>query len=157
MFIHELADVSSKNIGIGTKIWQFSVIMEGAKIGVDCNICANTLIENNVIIGDRVTIKSGVQVYDRSHIEDDVFLGPNVTLTNDLYPRSKNHRSDYPLLTIKRGASLGANCTILPGITIGRHALVGAGTVVTHDVPDYAIIAGNPAKILRYIDENSIS
>jgi len=157
MFIHELADVSSKNIGNGTKIWQFSVIMEGAKIGADCNICANTLIENNVIIGDRVTIKSGVQVYDKSQIEDDVFLGPNVTLTNDLYPRSKNYTSEYPLLRIKRGASLGANCTILPGITIGRYALVGAGAVVTHDVPDYAIIAGNPAKILRYIDENSIS
>jgi UDP-2-acetamido-3-amino-2,3-dideoxy-glucuronate N-acetyltransferase len=154
--VHRTAEVLSSKIGEKTNVWQFCVILDGARIGRECNICANVLIESDVIIGDRVTIKSGVQVYDGARIADDVFIGPNATFTNDIYPRSKFHKKRYPLLTIKVGASLGANCTVLPGITIGEYALVGAGSVVTHDVPDYAIVAGNPSKIIRFIDRANL-
>jgi len=151
-YIHPTADVAVCHIGTGTKIWQFVVILKGARIGVDCNICANTLIEGNVIVGDRVTLKSGVQLWDGTRIEDDVFLGPNATFTNDTYPRSKNN-IEFCETTVKKGASIGANATILPGVVIGERAMVGAGAVVTKDVPPNAIVVGNPATIIRYIDQ----
>lgn len=144
--IHPLADVQANNIGEGTRIWQFCVIMPGAKIGAGCNICAHVLIENDVVVGDNVTVKSGVQLWDGMRIEDNVFIGPNATFTNDLFPRSKE---PYQILKtiIKAGATIGANATIIPGITVGEKAMVGAGAVVTKDVPANAIVVGNPAQI----------
>jgi acetyltransferase-like isoleucine patch superfamily enzyme len=153
MQIHPLSDVKTANIGKGTRVWQFSVILSGAKIGKDCNICAHTLIESNVTLGDRVTVKSGVYIWDNTIIEDDVFIGPNVTFTNDKYPRSKYHDKEFGTTYIKKGASIGANVTILPGITLGESCMVGAGSVVTKDVPDYVIVYGNPAKEMR-VDKN---
>ncbi len=135
IFIHDLADVAECSIQEDTRIWQFVVIMKGAKIGQHCNICAHTLIEGDVIIGDRVTLKSGVFVWDGTRIEDDVFIGPNATLTNDPYPRSKEYPDNFSGITIKHHASIGANATLLPGITVGEYAMVGAGAVVTKDVP----------------------
>lgn len=150
--IHPLADVKSNNIGSDTNIWQFCVVMPDAVIGSNCNICANVVIENEVRIGDNVTVKSGVQIWDGVTIEDNVFIGPNVTFTNDRYPRSKN--SDWKLesILIKAGASIGANSTILPGITIGENAMVGAGSVVTKDIPAGELWIGNPAKKYKDID-----
>ncbi|EKN0529887.1 N-acetyltransferase, partial [Salmonella enterica] len=130
------------------------VIFEDAVIGNHCNICAHTLIENKVIIGDNVTIKSGVYIWDGINIEDNVFIGPNVTFTNDIYPRSKKYLERYPTTRVKKNASIGANATILPGITIGQNSIVGAGSVVTRDVPDNVIVVGNPAKFLRPIDDS---
>lgn len=150
-FIHSLADVQSQNIGEDTKIWQFCVVLGGAVIGKNCNINAQVLIENDVIIGDNVTIKSGVQIWDGTRIENNVFIGPNATFTNDLLPRSKQYPDAFSGITLKKGSSIGANSTLLPGITIGEQAMVGAGAVVTKDVPDYAIVVGNPAKVIRYI------
>jgi acetyltransferase-like isoleucine patch superfamily enzyme len=152
-FIHPLADVAECQIGEGTRVWQFVVVLKGARIGSDCNICAQTLIEGDVVIGDRVTVKSGVQIWDGSVIGDDVFIGPNATFSNDLYPRSKQYPEIFLGVTIKSGASIGANATLLPGITIGEKALVGAGAVVTKDVPSRAVVVGNPAKFIRYLDD----
>lgn len=152
MFIHPLSDVQSKTIGENTRVWQFSVILSGAVIGKECNICAHTLIENDVRIGDRVTVKSGVYIWDGITIEDDVFIGPSVTFTNDKQPRSKVYPDQFPKMLIKHNASIGANATLLPGITIGKYAMVGAGSVVTKDVPDYAVVMGNPAKITRFLE-----
>jgi acetyltransferase-like isoleucine patch superfamily enzyme len=153
-FIHPLADVAESQIGQGTRVWQFVVVLKGAKIGVDCNICAQTLIEGNVLMGDRVTVKSGVQIWDGSVIGDDVFIGPNATFSNDLYPRSKQYSTQFSGVTICNGASIGANATLLPGIKVGERAMVGAGAVVTKDVPARAVVVGNPAKILRYLDDS---
>ena len=152
-YIHPKSDVAACTIGKGTKIWQFVVILEGATIGKDCNICAHTLIEGGVVIGDRVTIKSGVFVWDGVTIKDDVFVGPGVTFTNDLYPRSKQHQVVFPETIINQGASIGANATILAGIKVGEYAMIGAGSVVVKDVPKNAVVAGNPAKILRYLEQ----
>lgn len=149
-FIHNLADVAGAVVGEGSKIWQFVVILAGARIGADCNVCAQTLIEGDVVVGDRVTIKSGVQIWDGTRVENDVFIGPNVTFTNDRYPRSKEYPKQFSGITIKHNASIGANATLLPGITVGEYALIGAGAVVTEDVPPYAVVVGNPAKIIRY-------
>jgi acetyltransferase-like isoleucine patch superfamily enzyme len=149
-FIHPLADVAEGRIGEGTKIWQFVVVLKGAQIGRDCNICANTLIEGNVVIGDRVTVKSGVQIWDGVRLANDVFIGPNATFTNDNYPRSKQYPEKFLEINVCRGASIGANATILPGITIGEEAMVGAGAVVTEDVPPRAVVVGNPSRIVRY-------
>lgn len=146
--IHPLSDVSSTNIGDGTRVWQFSVIFSGAIIGKDCNICAHTLIEGNVVIGDKVTIKSGVYIWDNTIIEDNVFIGPCVTFTNDKYPRSKQNDKEFDSIRVKQGASIGANATILPGITIGENSMIGAGSVVTKDVPNNVVAYGNPAKIV---------
>ena len=152
MFRHALADVQSPHIGPNTRIWQFVVVFPEARIGADCNICAHVLIENDVVIGDRVTVKSGVQMWDGLRIEDDVFIGPNVTFTNDTFPRSKQYPTAFPITTVQAGASIGGGATILPGITIGRFAMVGAGAVVTRSVPDHAVVAGNPARIVRYLE-----
>jgi len=153
-FIHPLADVADCQIGEGTRVWQFVVVLKGASIGADCNICAQTLIEGDVVIGDRVTIKSGVQIWDGSVIGDDVFIGPNATFSNDLYPRSKQYPEKFQGVTIHNGASIGANATLLPGVTVGEKAMVGAGAVVTKDVPSCAVVVGNPAKIVRYLDDS---
>lgn len=150
-FQHENAIVESQDIGDNTRIWAFSHVLPGAKIGSDCNICDHTFIENDVIIGDRVTIKCGVQLWDALRVENDVFIGPNVTFTNDKYARSKQYPEKYQETYMEEGCSIGANATILPGIRIGAKAIVGAGSVVTHDVPPYAIVTGNPARIEGYI------
>ena len=151
-FQHERAIVESEHIGEKTRVWAFAHILPGARVGRECNICDHTFIENDVVIGDRVTIKSGVQLWDGVRLEDEVFVGPNATFTNDLFPRSKQYpdADKIPRTLVKRGASIGANATILPGITIGESAMVGAGSVVTHNVPPNAIVAGNPAKIIAY-------
>lgn len=150
-FIHPLSDVKSKNIGQKTKVWQYSVIFPQAVIGENCNICAHTMIENDVQIGNNVTIKSGVYVWDGITLEDNVFVGPSVTFTNDKTPRSKQYPDEFLKTIVEQGASIGGNATILPGIRIGRNALVGAGAVVTKDVPENAIVVGNPAIIKGYV------
>ncbi|MEG0925732.1 acyltransferase [Chryseobacterium sp.] len=155
--IHPLADVQSQNIGEGTFVWQFCVILKGAKIGNGCNINCQVLIENDVIIGNNVTIKPGVQIWDGVNLEDDVFIGPNVTFTNDLFPKSKNKDFKLEKTLVKKGASIGANATILAGITIGENALVGAGSVVTKDIPENEIWVGNPAKFLKKNQHDKIS
>lgn len=155
MRIHALSDVASSNIGEGTSIWQFAVVLAGAQIGRDCNICAHTFIENEVILGDRVTVKCGVYLWDGIEVQDDVFIGPAAAFTNDKFPRSKEWPDSYPKTLIMSGASIGANATILPGITIGCNAMVGAGSVVTRSVPDNAVVLGNPAKIVRYLENRN--
>ena len=147
--IHELSDCKSTQIAENTNIWQFCVIFPQAKIGSGCNICANVLVENDVVVGNNVTVKSGVQLWDGVTLEDNVFVGPNVTFTNDLFPRSKNQNWELKRTTVKKGASIGANSTILAGVTIGENAIVGAGSVVTHDVPANSLVYGNPAKFVR--------
>lgn len=149
--IHPTADVKTTNIGENTNIWQFCVVFPQAKIGSNCNICAQVLIENEVVIGNNVTIKSGVQVWDGITIEDDVFIGPNATFTNDLFPRSKNPEWKLAKTIIKKSASIGANATILAGVTIGENAMIGAGSVVTKDVPANTVWYGNPARFVREI------
>ncbi len=149
--IHELSDCKSDNIGENTNIWQFCVIFPKAEIGNNCNICANVLVENEVKIGNNVTIKSGVQIWDGVTIEDNVFIGPNVTFTNDLFPRSKSPDWKLEQTIVKKGASIGANATILCGITIGENVMIGAGSVVTKSIPDGEVWYGNPAKFIRKI------
>lgn len=152
--IHKLSDVQSKKIGDGTNIWQYCVVLQGADIGKSCNICSHCFIENNVSIGNNVTIKNGVQIWDGMIIDDDVFIGPNVTFTNDPMPRSKKYPDNFYGSHIKKGASIGANSTILPGIVIGEHSLVGAGSVVTKNVEPYSIVVGNPAKFYKKIKDS---
>ncbi|HIF9267925.1 TPA: acyltransferase [Photobacterium damselae] len=151
--IHSLSDVQSKNIGKNTRVWQFSIILKDAVIGENCNICAHTLIENDVVIGSNVTIKSGVYLWDNIRIEDDVFIGPCVAFTNDKKPRSKQYPEKYLQTIIKKGASIGANATILPGLVLGEYCMVGAGSVVTKNVPPYSVVVGNPAKVIRLIEK----
>lgn len=146
-----MSDVKSQQIGDNTNIWQFCVVFPNAVIGENCNICANVLIENDVIIGNNVTVKSGVQLWDGVTVEDNVFIGPNVTFTNDLVPRSKVYPEKFAKTLIKKGASIGANSTIIAGNTIGEYALIGAGSVITKDVPPYTIWYGNPAQHKGYI------
>jgi len=144
--VHKLSDVQSNSIGKNTNIWQFCVVLPNAIIGNNCNICSHCLIENDVLIGNNVTIKSGVQVWDGITIEDNVFIGPNVTFTNDKLPRSKQYPDEFPKTTINKSASIGANATILPGLTIGEFAMIGAGSVVTKNVKPHATVVGNPAR-----------
>ncbi|WP_165707547.1 acyltransferase [Pectobacterium polaris] len=153
MFIHPLSDVSSSNIGEKTNIWQFSVILKNAVIGANCNICAHTFIENDVIVGDNVTIKCGVHLWDGMRIEDNVFVGPNVTFTNDKKPRSKKFPKNFLNTIIKKGASIGANATILPGLILGENCIVGAGSVVTRDVIPNSVVIGNPARVIKMVDD----
>lgn len=148
---HPSAVVETENIGEGTRIWAFVHILPGAKIGADCNLCDQVFIENDVSVGDRVTVKSGVQLWDGVTLEDDVFVGPNATFTNDPFPRSKQYPESFSRIIVRKGASIGANATILPGVTVGQYAMVGAGSVVTKDVPPYAIVVGNPARIAGYV------
>ena len=148
---HPSAIVESQRIGEKTRIWAFVHILPGARIGMDCNICDHVFIENNVVVGDRVTIKCGVQLWDGVMLEDDVFIGPNSTFSNDPFPRSKHQPNKYSDTLVRKGASIGANATLLPGIVIGELAMVGAGAVVTRDVPPLAIVYGNPARIQGYV------
>jgi acetyltransferase-like isoleucine patch superfamily enzyme len=150
--VHPSSDVQSQKIGKNTMIWQFCIVLKNAQIGKDCNINSHVFIENDVKIGDRVTIKSGVQIWDGISIEDDVFVGPNVSFTNDKSPRSKQYPMEYCKTKIKKGASIGASTTILPDIEIGSYALVGAGSVVTKSVSPHALIVGNPAKQVGWVD-----
>jgi UDP-2-acetamido-3-amino-2,3-dideoxy-glucuronate N-acetyltransferase len=149
---HQWSLCETEHVGARTRIWAFAHLLPGAQVGADCNICDHVFIENDVVIGDRVTIKPGVAVWDGLRIEDDVFVGPNVTFANDAFPRSRVRQPVIPHTVIRRGASLGSSCTILPGLTIGMKAMVGAGSVLTHDVPPHAIVVGNPARIVGYAD-----
>jgi acetyltransferase-like isoleucine patch superfamily enzyme len=154
--IHPLADVQSENIGKDTSIWQFCVVLPGAAIGDNCNINCNCFIENDVKIGNNVTIKSGVQLWDGVTIEDDVFVGPNATFTNDIIPRSKVYPERFERTILKKGASVGANTTIVAGIKIGEYSLIGAGSVVTKDVFPYSVWYGNPATHKGYVTAEGI-
>lgn len=150
-FIHEKAICESGHIGENTRIWAFAHVLPKAVIGADCNICDGVFIENDVHIGNRVTVKCGVQLWDGLTVEDDVFIGPNATFTNDPFPRSKIFPEQFSRTVIRKGASIGANATILPGLEIGAGAMVGAGAVITRSVPPNAIAVGNPARITGYV------
>ena len=153
-FVHDKALVEKGvSIGSGTRVWGFTHLLCGAQIGIDCNICEQVFIEGDVVVGDRVTVKCGVQLWDGLRVENDVFIGPNVTLTNDLFPRSKCHQESVLQTHIKSGASIGGGAVILPGLTIGEKAMVGAGSVVTKSVPAGAVVVGNPARVVRYISQ----
>jgi len=153
-FVHPLALCESTDIGKNTRVWAFSHIMKNVKIGEECNFGDHSFVESNVTIGNRVTVKNGVAIWHGVTIDDDVFLGPNCVLTNDLFPRSKiYHSEDIPTL-IKKGASIGANATIICGITIGEFAMIGAGSVVTKDVLPYSLVVGVPAKVIGYVGKN---
>lgn len=157
MGVHRLADVhESVEIRPNTRVWQYVVIMENAEIGDNCNICAHALIEGGVKVGDGCTIKSGVFLWDGVILGDRVFVGPNATFTNDLRPRSKEYPDSYVETVVESGASIGANATILAGVRIGRNAMIGAGSVVVKDVPENAVVVGNPARIIRYLDEANV-
>jgi acetyltransferase-like isoleucine patch superfamily enzyme len=154
--IHSTSEVKSTTIGEHTNIWQFCVVLEKARIGKNCNINSHVFIENDVIIGDNVTIKSGVQLWDGVEIEDNVFVGPNVTFTNDVNPRSKVYPKEFQKIKLMHGCSVGANTTILPGVRIGKFAMVGAASLVSKEVPDYALVYGSPAKLKGWVDENGL-
>jgi len=149
--IHELADYQTDLIGKNTKIWQFVIVLPNAKIGENCNICSHCFIENDVIIGNNVTIKNGIYLWDGIELEDEVFIGPNVTFTNDKYPRSKQYPKHFQKTILKNGCSIGAASVILGGITIGQNAMIGAGSIVTKDVPSNELWMGSPAKFIRKI------
>lgn len=138
-------------VGQGTRVWAFAHILPGAVIGQDCNICDHTFIEGKVRIGNRVTVKCGVYLWDGLVIEDDVFVGPAAVFTNDVRPRSKQYPAEYPLTLLKTGCSIGANSTLLPGVTIGQWAMVAAGAVVTRNVPDFGLVVGNPARLKGWL------
>lgn len=149
--IHETALVATPRVGEGTRIWAYVNVLEGATIGRDCNICDRCFIENDVVIGDRVTVKCGVSLYDGVVLEDDVFVGPDVSFSNDARPRSGQRRETHPRTLVRAGASLGAGVVLLPGVTVGRSAMVGAGSLVTRDVPDFALVYGSPARVHGHV------
>ncbi|HEY3204536.1 MAG TPA: acyltransferase [Thermoanaerobaculia bacterium] len=149
--IHPTALVASKQIGDGTRIWAFVNVLAGARIGRDCNICDRCFVENEVVLGDRVTVKCGVSLYDGITLEDDVFVGPDVAFSNDPRPRSLQHLDSHPRTRVREGASLGAGVIVLPGITIGRYAMIGAGALVTRDVPDFGLVYGSPARVHGHV------
>ena len=150
-YAHPLALVESTDIGEGTRIWAWAHVMPGARVGRGCNIGDHSFIEGGAAIGDDCVIKNGVSVWDGVRLEDRVFVGPNAVFTNDRYPRAKSPPTSWWQTLVREGASIGANATICPGITIGRWAMVGAGAVVTKDVPDYALLTGNPARISGHV------
>lgn len=150
-FVHPQALCESTAVGAGTRIWAFAHVLPGARIGADCNVCDHVFIENDVWLADRVTIKCGVQLWDGIRLESDVFVGPNATFSNDRFPRSRQRPEAFARTVVRQGASIGANATLLPGITVGAQAMVGAGAVVTRSVPPKAIVVGNPAKIVGYV------
>lgn len=152
VFVHPQALCESTSIGENTRVWAFAHILPGARVGRDCNICDHVFIENDVTIGDRVTVKSGVQLWDGLRVGDDVFIGPNATFSNDKYPRSRQYQAEVLQTHLGPGASIGSGAVVLPGIRIGGRAMVGAGAVVTHDVPARAVVFGNPARIVGYAD-----
>lgn len=153
VFLHNLAVVETNHVGEGSRIWAFAHILNNAIVGKNCNICDHTFIEGNVIIGDNVTIKNGVYLWDGLRIADNVFIGPNATFTNDIRPRSQVYTTEFVKTHIQKGASIGANATVLCGITVGQWAMVGSGSVLTKDVPDHALVYGNPAKVKGYVCE----
>jgi acetyltransferase-like isoleucine patch superfamily enzyme len=150
-YVHEKAFCESTSIGENTRIWAFSHIMKDVIIGVDCNFGDHSFVESGVIIGNRVTVKNGVSIWNGVEIEDDVFLGPNCVFTNDLFPRSKMYHSENVRTYLKIGSSIGANATIICGVIIGEYSLVGAGSVVTKDVPSYSIVVGVPGKVRGFV------
>ncbi len=166
-FCHPKALVESNSIGKNTRIWAFVHVLNGSVIGEDCNLCDYVFVENGVKIGNRVTVKNGISLWEGLEIEDDVFLGPNAAFTNDMFPRSKRHSGNILKTILKKGCSVGANATILCGITLGKYCMVGAGSVVTKNVPDFALVTGNPARFrywmsktgekLRFDEENFAS
>lgn len=139
------------SIGKGTRVWAFAHVLAGAEIGEDCNICDHCFIEGQVRVGNRVTVKCGVSLWNGLVIEDDVFIGPAAVFTNDKHPRSRHYPAEFVKTTLKEGCTIGANSTVLPGVTIGRWAMVGAGAVVTHDVPAYGLVCGNPARLRGWV------
>ncbi|MGG6343565.1 WxcM-like domain-containing protein [Stenotrophomonas indicatrix] len=152
-YCHPNALCESDQIGDGTRIWAFVHVLPGAVIGDDCNICDGVFVEGNVVVGNRVTVKSGVQLWNGTRLGDDVFVGPNATFTNDRFPRSGQHLDSFPETVVEAGASIGANATLLPGVRIGSGAMVGAGAVITRSVPPNAIVVGNPARIVGYVTD----
>ena len=155
--IHTTSEVQSINIGIGTTIWQFCVVLKDAIIGRNCNINCHVFIENDVIIGDNVTIKPGVQLWDGIRIDNNVFIGPNVTFTNDLVPRSKQYPESFIPTHIRDGASIGANATILGGVKIGEYAMIGAASLISKNIPAFTLWYGNPAKQMGYVTKNGVT
>ena len=153
VFVHETALCESEEIGPGTRVWAFAHVGKGAVVGADCNLCDHVYVEGGAVVGDRVTVKNGVMIWARVIVEDDVFLGPGAVLTNDLLPRAAFKKSPAELqpTLISRGATIGANATIVCGVTIGRGAFVGAGSVVVEDVPDHALVVGNPAARIGWV------
>ncbi|MGP1665393.1 MAG: WxcM-like domain-containing protein [Rhodanobacter sp.] len=156
-FVHEKGLCESSKIGEGTRIWAFAHVLPGATIGAHCNICDGVFVENDVSVGDHVTVKCGVQLWDGVTLENNVFVGPNATFTNDMRPRSQAYPEQFLRTVVEQGASIGANATILPGIRIGRNAMIGAGAVVTRSVPPNAVVVGNPAKIVGYADTDTVA
>jgi acetyltransferase-like isoleucine patch superfamily enzyme len=152
--IHPLADVQTKQIGEKTTVWQFAVILKNAIVGSNCNINCHTFIENDVVIGDNVTVKSGVYLWDGIRVEDFVFIGPNATFVNDLYPKSKQYPTEFQQTYLRKGCSIGANATILGGVEIGENALIAAGSVITKNVVPNALMVGNPAKQKGWVNNN---
>lgn len=155
VFVHDQGLCESTEVGPRTRIWAFAHVLSGAKVGADCNICDGVFVEGGSVIGDRVTVKGGVQLWTGVELEDDVFVGPNATFTNDPLPRSRQWLAEHPRTIVRQGASIGANATILPGLEIGPGAMVGAGAVVTRSVPAHAVVVGNPARIKGYTESST--
>ena len=154
VYIHPLADVQARAVGPGTRIWQYVVVLPEAKIGADCNLCAHVFVENDVVVGDNVTVKNGVSLYDGVRLEDDVFVGPNATFTNDKFPRSGRRPAAFLRTVVRRGASIGANATLVAGIVVDTYAMIGAGSVVTRNVPPHELWLGNPARKYACVDRD---